>query len=1264
MSAAATLAATPAKAKTRSCGVPPVESFERPSADNDICSSNRLIAMPWFMQAKLTVGAPDDPLEHEADRVAEVVIRMPEQVSIARSSPPVVSRASGACAAPRGEAPAAVHDVLAAPGEPLSGSARAFFEPRFGADFSAVRMHTDARAAGTAAALGALAYTVGNHIVLGAGQSGPWDGVAGALYAHELAHVVQQGGAAKNPARCAATATLRRTSGPVLLRAMRKGCLAPSFVVDVATASLFGTLAETLIEMDYLSVMGGTPFADVFLDNPLGPMAYVAFLASHHPTLDKVKLALQTGLSGGVLVPDILDTRSPEFYDVKPNSPDGRVAGRGKLAAIDAFMAFNKLPYGRGSSYTPTPSLPIPLAGSALSAAIVQVAGPAALPPLLACGVPVVTLAPTRTTSGLLVYEVCIEADLDCYLKVMALEAIIAAVILAALATGGASLPETAPAVLPALVPVASANAPPGAGAGAAQAKLAVGDVNDPLEDEADRIAEAVMRMPVTDNSTDHEAVVRRACCADCAEEETVQRYGEHAQVLQFSQSRPPAATLYRQTKPPDAKPSDVKPPVAKPDDDLHIVPAPPAGGTLVYHIPTHLTFTENADYNRYQLMLVVGEKGLTALGAIDTSVGKFTPSFASMILGGAPEPPTDEQREYIGQVAKAVHDGIVEIGATASEFFRDFQRRGVDTANALLDASKERIEKEQQRYGIERTRGLLWDSYSVSRNPETEDLVSAAKTLLDKQQRVAEAKATFEQRDEYGGTLPPGGPPPPASVASLQAAAAALQTAFNDYNMQRRVEEGKHPVLASYSLDPLAGRTAEILRALSSGEQDDLVGTLATEIFKKLDNIEDVREKIDKDPQRIWKLPAIVAATKQLPGIVDYKNASGPYLETFVQLAEDRAEADEAFISTATTVLTLTFALLSAIPTGGLSVGAAAAVTAGADALGIALGANALEAFMFQEAASGTDFDKAKSISQEEPSLFWLAIDLLGAVIAPAEEVYAAAQSAFRRIVGLRRLYYAAKSAGRLTEADELLTRLVKEGDAIGKEPGIGTRLSKQTEQIAAAGAQHSSEIAEIEQNLSKARPSAEPGSITVPIEGETDHFWQRSSDGTWCRFSGSPKFCFSGGSIEGEALEEHLREFQENATARESLRQNIEHSGVPLPLGGEWQAHHVIPWQLRDEPAVVRARQTFGWDMNSIENGVPLPVSAEAAGSLEKAVPYHSGSHADYTSEVWSDLDQLQSRGLKSDNDFYEEFQRLIDRNRKRLITEYRGGNLRGAK
>jgi hypothetical protein len=102
--------------------------------------------------------------------------------------------------------PSIVHDVLRAPGRPLDPGARAFFEPRLGVDFGRVRIHTDARAAESAQAVGARAYTVGSDVVMGAGQFAPRTPAGQRLLAHELAHVVQQGGRPAVLARTPATA--------------------------------------------------------------------------------------------------------------------------------------------------------------------------------------------------------------------------------------------------------------------------------------------------------------------------------------------------------------------------------------------------------------------------------------------------------------------------------------------------------------------------------------------------------------------------------------------------------------------------------------------------------------------------------------------------------------------------------------------------------------------------------------------------------------------------------------------------------------------------------------------------------------------------------------------------------------------------------------------------------------------------------------------------------------------------------------------------
>lgn len=90
------------------------------------------------------------------------------------------------------EIPAIVHDVLNSPGQPLDTATRAFMESRFHQDFSGVRVHSDAKAAESAQAVNAQAYTVGSRIVFNAGLYRPGTKPGANLLAHELTHVLQQ----------------------------------------------------------------------------------------------------------------------------------------------------------------------------------------------------------------------------------------------------------------------------------------------------------------------------------------------------------------------------------------------------------------------------------------------------------------------------------------------------------------------------------------------------------------------------------------------------------------------------------------------------------------------------------------------------------------------------------------------------------------------------------------------------------------------------------------------------------------------------------------------------------------------------------------------------------------------------------------------------------------------------------------------------------------------------------------------------------------
>jgi len=173
-----------------------------------------------LLQRKLEVGSTTDPLEAEADGMAEQVMRGESAAAVASASPSVLRRcACGASGKPCStceqkddekkklhrhatgaatpvEAPPIVHQVLRSPGRPLEGPVRRQMEDGFGHDFSRVRVHTGTAADASARAVAAHAYAAGNNIVFANGQYAPSQTAGQRLIAHELAHVVQQAGSA------------------------------------------------------------------------------------------------------------------------------------------------------------------------------------------------------------------------------------------------------------------------------------------------------------------------------------------------------------------------------------------------------------------------------------------------------------------------------------------------------------------------------------------------------------------------------------------------------------------------------------------------------------------------------------------------------------------------------------------------------------------------------------------------------------------------------------------------------------------------------------------------------------------------------------------------------------------------------------------------------------------------------------------------------------------------------------------------------------
>jgi hypothetical protein len=180
------------------------------------------------VQPKLSVGPAGDRYEQEADRVADQVLTMPvppagqppaqrtaeededgnlQAKPLGPSITPLVQRqadeeealqAKAQDSQAEFEAGSAIEGQLRTErgnGSPLPADVRSFMEPRFGADFSGVRVHTGHDASQLNRQLSAQAFTHGKDIYVGDGKFSPGSEGGRRLLAHELTHVVQQGAA-------------------------------------------------------------------------------------------------------------------------------------------------------------------------------------------------------------------------------------------------------------------------------------------------------------------------------------------------------------------------------------------------------------------------------------------------------------------------------------------------------------------------------------------------------------------------------------------------------------------------------------------------------------------------------------------------------------------------------------------------------------------------------------------------------------------------------------------------------------------------------------------------------------------------------------------------------------------------------------------------------------------------------------------------------------------------------------------------------------
>lgn len=358
--------------------------------------------------------------------------------------------------------------------------------------------------------------------------------------------------------------------------------------------------------------------------------------------------------------------------------------------------------------------------------------------------------------------------------------------------------------------------------------------------------------------------------------------------------------------------------------------------------------------------------------------------------------------REKIMPILRSKLDELWNKAKSYAE--QTFYPAAVSYLHKILDDSQKMVLEEADQYGLHR--GLSGE-FAITENQDTRQMAAAAKEILETYQNLEQLIKKRQQYEEkefvkefyesgmrfgfrYTGeyNIRVTNPEAHAQVGEQ------IKAAQIDYLQMRGRHEAKFPVLASFR--PPEG--LQKLKDVAGGEHKQRSANVTEELIEKHKNIQEIREVAD-DGKFIWQQAAIIGGAKKAlgvqPGSLEDKGIDAKASEVEMSIFRRKLGLG---------LLGLIGSLLTAIPTGGGSLAAYAAVGAGVGTAAAAGGISIYESiqeYQTQKAATGTTFDKAMAISQTEPSLFWLAVEIVGSVadIVEAASAFAKAAKAIRSL-------------------------------------------------------------------------------------------------------------------------------------------------------------------------------------------------------------------------------------------------------------------------
>ena len=495
------------------------------------------------------------------------------------------------------------------------------------------------------------------------------------------------------------------------------------------------------------------------------------------------------------------------------------------------------------------------------------------------------------------------------------------------------------------------------------------------------------------------------------------------------------------------------------PEADIKVLAPPVAKAPLIRHTPTDVDFSDDATFVQHQLETYADKHGMDALERFDS--GSWMPAPDNPLA--PPEQQAKVEDGYIDKVRGVVRERIADLRARVSTFVDQFELMAHTTLMTMLTDSEIRVKSELERLGIKSEEHMwgLWSSHSGAENAAGKKLATDAKALLAKFDEV-KANETLphfvDQPPLWGDERKPADEERRLKAkGEFQVASDRLERLKNEYNVMRHDFETANPVAIGYELNLGGAGTRQHLVELADENAAHRADKLGSDLKDKLENIAKVR-KYAQDFKYVWRLEKVADVTLERPEVKNYEKlkSDGVRRSAIYDKVGAYKAADE-LTSAGMGVVMFALGLIAAAPTGGLSMAGSAAVTAagGADVvLSVATAVTSAQRYEMEKAESGTDYDKAKVVADRDPSLLWLALDLIGAVagVAKAREIFGQLKALRDEALSAKAMMRAEQGAQAASkEFDAAMERLRAAGNEAAPETRAGDRLKREVESASA---------------------------------------------------------------------------------------------------------------------------------------------------------------------------------------------------------------------